>query len=362
MGSNTRYLALDAFRGITIALMILVNTPGSWSNVYSPLLHADWHGATPTDLIFPFFLFIIGSALYFSFAKSGYQYSHAAAGKIIKRSAVIFGLGLALNAYGHNGGLDELRMMGVLQRLGIAYGVASLLILLLSLRLLVISSGIILIGYWGILQLGNGDAYSLTDNVVRQVDLAVLGASHLWQGKGLAFDPEGLLSTLPAVVNVLIGFLATQYLLNTSSKLESIKGLILMGGGLIGVSLAWDFVLPINKSLWTSSYVLFSSGAALVVLASFIWLVDIKAQLKLVDPLLVYGTNPMFIYVLSWLWATTYYLINVANDVVLYDYLYLTIAQWMPAKMASLVFALLHVALFWLISNILYKRNIIIKV
>ncbi|MDP2559529.1 acyltransferase family protein [Psychrobium sp. 1_MG-2023] len=361
--SNTRYIALDAFRGLTIALMILVNTPGSWSHVYAPFLHADWHGATPTDLIFPFFLFIIGSALYFAFSKTNFTYSQDAAKKILKRTAIIFGLGLALNAYGHTGPITELRLMGVLQRLGIAYGIAALMVLTLNSRQLIIASVSILLGYWGILHLPSAsDVYSLEGNLIRQFDIAVMGANHLWQGKGLPFDPEGLLSTIPAIVNVLIGFEATRVLSNTPNKMSSINKLVLGAVGLILISLAWHQVMPINKSLWTSSYVLFSSGCALIVLAFFIWLVDIKQQLRLVDPLLVYGTNPMFIYVLSWLWATTYFLIFINPELTLYTYMFDCIALVMPEKLASFTFAFAHVVLFWLISNILYKRNIIIKV
>ena len=361
MSASNRYLALDAFRGITIALMILVNTPGSWSHVYAPFLHADWHCVTPTDLIFPFFLFIIGSALYFAFSRTNFQYSHNALIKVIKRTTIIFGLGLALNAYGYSGSFDEFRVMGVLQRLGIAYGIAALMVLLLSSRQLIVASITILIGYWALLNTATGDVYSLQDNLVRQLDVSLLGASHLWQGKGMAFDPEGLLSTLPAIVNVLIGFEATRMLSATENKISSIKKLLIAATLLIVSSLIWDLWLPINKSLWTSSYVLFSSGCALIVLAFFIWLVDIKQRLTLVDPLLVYGTNPMFIYVLSWVWATTYYLINI-GDITLYQYLYQSLTLILPAKLASLVFALAHVALFWFISNMLYKRNIVIKV
>lgn len=358
---GNRYIALDAFRGITIALMILVNTPGSWSAVYAPLLHADWHGVTPTDLIFPFFLFIIGSALYFAFSKTNFEVSSSALNKILKRTVIIFALGLALNAYSHSGPLSDLRIMGVLQRLGIAYGVAAVMVLLLSSRQLLWCGGALLLGYWGIMLLGAEQPYSLHHNIVREVDIAVLGATHLWQGKGLAFDPEGLLSTIPAVVNVLVGFGATKVLAGCADKVAAIKKLLLGAIVLIAIALLWDQWMPINKSLWTSSYVLFSSGCALVVLSFFIWLVDMCQQLKLVDPLLVYGTNPMFIYVLSWIWTATYSFIDM-GDITAYAYLYNLFALVMPAKLASFSFALFHVILFWFISSLLYKRNIIIKV
>jgi len=365
--STSRYLALDAFRGLTIALMILVNTPGSWSAVYAPLLHADWHGVTPTDLIFPFFLFIIGSALYFSSAKTNFECNAVAVLRVLKRASIIFSLGILLNAYGHNGELSDLRIMGVLQRLGIAYGVAAVLVLVLTSRQLLTLSALVLFGYWGVLLLApSGGAFTLEHNIVRQFDILILGASHLWQGKGLAFEPEGLLSTIPAVVNVLIGFAATKWLSRSSDKKYSIVRLGMAATIMIGLALVWSILLPLNKSLWTSSYVLFSSGCALLVLAFFIWLVDIKKQLLLVQPLLVYGTNPMFIYVLSWLWVTTYYFISVESvngeSSNLYQYGYQLLSVMMPPTLGSLVFALLHVGLFWLISNVLYNKNIVIKV
>ncbi|NRA84760.1 MAG: DUF1624 domain-containing protein [Gammaproteobacteria bacterium] len=366
MASN-RYLALDAFRGLTIALMILVNTPGSWAAVYAPLLHADWHGITPTDLIFPFFLFIIGSALYFSLAKTNFECNRAAIFCVIKRAAIIVTLGILLNAYGHHDPLSELRLMGVLQRLGIAYGVAATLVLTLKPKPLICVAILMLLGYWLFLLLAPvGEAFTLSGNIVRQFDLKVLGENHLWQGKGLAFEPEGLLSTIPAVVNVLIGFAATQWLTGSQSKRNSIIELATVAVVMIGLALMWSQALPINKSLWTSSYVLFSSGCSLLVLVFFIWLVDIKKQVRLVNPLLVYGTNPMFIYVLSWLWVSSYYLIDIPNSdgtsVNLNHYLYLQINQLTGENLASLIFALLHVVLFWLISKVLHSNNIIVKV
>jgi len=359
--NNNRYVALDAFRGLTIALMILVNTPGSWSHVYAPLLHADWHGITPTDLIFPFFLFIIGSALYFSLANKKQQSTSAQLKNIVKRSATIFLLGLLLNAYGDLGQLSDLRIMGVLQRLGIAYGIAAICILFLSVRQLIGLAVVILMTYWAVFYTSQGSLYSLTDNVVRQLDLTVLGVDHMWGGKGIAFEPEGLLSTLPAVVNVFVGFLATRLLMIMPTKEKSVLAIITVGIFLSVFGLFWGQWHPINKSLWTGSYVLFSSGCALLLLAFFIWLVDIKAQTRLVQPLLVYGTNPMFIYILSWLWVSTYYLIDV-GDTSLNNYLYNILTLGLSPHLASFTFAFIHVCLFYWLSKWLYNRQIIIKV
>ncbi|NQZ79927.1 MAG: DUF1624 domain-containing protein [Colwellia sp.] len=358
----TRYIALDAFRGLTIALMILVNTPGSWDFVYSPLLHANWHGATPTDLVFPFFLFIIGSAMYFSYKKTNFSFSGAQVNKLLKRALIMFFIGLALNAYPFVTPFDELRIMGVLQRIAIAYFLAGVLVLLFERRGIIISSVIILLAYWLLmLAVGSDQAYSLEHNIIRQFDVFLLGEHHIWGGKGLPFDPEGLLSTIPAVVNVLIGFELTRIVTSIDNKTECVVKLIKIGVAGIVLSLLWDTVMPINKSLWTSSYVIYSSAIACFVLALFIYLIDIKGFEKPVVPLLVYGTNPMFIYVLSWLWTTTYLFITI-EGIDLYLWLFNQLQTVFESTLASFIFALSHVILFWFISQQLYKRKIFIKI
>lgn len=358
----TRYQALDAIRGLTIALMILVNTPGTWSHVYAPLLHADWHGCTPTDLVFPFFMFIIGSAMYFSFKKTDFQFTSAQATKIIKRGLIIFAIGLALNIYPFRTSIEDLRILGVLQRIGLAYIFAALIVLLFKRTGIFVVSAVILLGYWGLLLLvGADNAYSLESNLVRQVDLAILSESHLWQGKGIPFDPEGLLSTLPAIVSVLFGFEVTRLLTNTPDKLESVKKLVILGIITIIVAQLWAFAFPINKSLWTSTFVLYTSGIACIVLAFFVWLCDIVEHKTLIQPLVIYGSNPLFIYVLSGLWVDTYSLI-VIGEYNLGGWFYQGLATVFEAKFASFIYALAHVTVLWFISYTLYKRKIFIKI
>jgi predicted acyltransferase len=357
-----RYKALDALRGLTIALMILVNTPGSWLHVYSPLLHADWHGCSPTDLVFPLFMFIIGSAMYFSFKKLDFTLTLAQSVRIIKRGAIMFAIGLALNIYPFTNDIENLRILGVLQRIGIAYILAALLVLVFKQRGIVIISALVLLGYWALLLLvGGNNAYSLEGNIVRQVDLTLLSANHLWQGKGIAFDPEGLLSTLPSVVSILFGFEVTRLLSSTHNKLLSVKRLIVIGVLTIIVAQLWALVMPINKSLWTSSFVLYTSGIACVVLAFFVWLCDIAKQDRLIKPLVIYGSNPLFIYVLSGLWVGTYTLIMI-GEYNLGSWLYHGLSLIFSAKLASLIYALAHVYVLWLISYALYKRKIFIKI
>lgn len=357
----TRYLALDAFRGITIALMILVNTPGTWSHVYAPLLHADWNGATPTDFVFPFFLFIIGSAMFFSFKKSNFEATPEQFAKIIKRGFIMFFIGFMLNVIPFTTNIDDWRIMGVLQRIGIAYAIAACLVLVLSRRGIFIISAIILLGYWALLLSIGGDALSIEGNIIRQFDLAVLGANHMYTMRGVSFDPEGLLSTIPAVVSMLLGFELTRYLTSIEDKRTSVIKLTLIGGLAIGFGVLWGLVFPINKSLWTSSYVVYTTGFACLLLAAFVWLIDIMKQTKLAEPLLVYGTNPLFVYVLSFL-VVTFYLNAHIGDVTMYAWLYQKLANVFSPKLASFIFAFSHVTLFWFVSLKLYQRKIFIKI
>jgi predicted acyltransferase len=357
----TRYLALDAFRGLTIALMILVNTPGTWAHVYPPLLHAEWHGATLTDFVFPFFLFIIGSSMFFSFKNNDSLANSNHIAKIIKRGFIIFFIGFMLNVIPFDTPLEELRIMGVLQRIGLAYVIAASLVLLLSRRGVFIISAIILLTYWGLLLSVGELGLTIEGNIIRQFDVAILGANHMYTMRGVIFDPEGLLSTIPAVVNMLLGFEVTRYLTGIKHKNDSFLKLFLIGGFAIGVGALWSLVLPINKPLWTSSYVIYTTGFACILLAAFIWLIDIKGHKKLVSPLLVYGSNPLFVFVLSFVFVT-FYLNLTVGDSSFYRWLYEQFKRIAEPTFASFLFAFFHVILFWFISLKLYQRKIFIKI
>ncbi len=366
MSNDQRFPALDVFRGISIALMILVNTPGSWSHIYWPLAHAEWHGWTPTDLIFPSFLFITGSAMVFAFRKYHYLLTGEALRGITRRVVLLFLLGLFLNWFGFWDNFAGLRIMGVLQRIGVAYGLAALLVLTCSHKQLYLVAVVVLLGYWLLLFIGGGvQPYTLESNLVRQLDMALLGEAHMWSNNGIAFDPEGLLSTLPAVITVLSGYLATSYLLKTERKI-AIRNLLAVGILCIAAAELWNPLFPINKSLWTSSYVLFSSGICLLMLVLLIWLVDILRCSWLAAPLQVYGLNPLLVYALSWvlakLMAVTIMLPNgEGGQISSYDWFYQQLAEVSSPLNASLLFALLHVFLFWLVSVYLYRRNIVVK-
>lgn len=357
-----RFLALDVMRGLTLALMILVNTPGSWSFVYGPLLHADWHGATPTDFVFPFFMFIVGSAMYFSVRGLSQLSFGQQSKKILRRVALLFLIGVLLSAYPFVKDLGDWRVMGVLQRIALAYGFAAFIILYFGFSARVVISTILLVGYWGLLNI-SADPYSLEHNLVREIDLSLLGASHLWQGKGIPFDPEGILSTFPSIVNVIIGFEATRVLLASEDKQKALSKLFVAALALIGLALLWNTVFPINKSLWTSPFVLLTCGVAILLLILLVKLEQsaiangIKPVYRVFE---IIGKNPLFIYVLSGLLATTMYLIPIGDGSV-YTALYGAFCSFADPYLASFLFAIMQVAILWFVAWVLHKRNIIIS-
>ncbi len=360
-----RFQALDVMRGLTLALMILVNTPGSWSFVYAPLEHADWNGVTPTDFVFPFFLFIVGSAMYFSVKGLSQLSTAQQLQKIARRTLLLFVIGVLLQAFPFTKDFHDWRIMGVLQRIALAYGAAALIVLYAGQQLRILIVAAILLGYWALLSL-SADPYSLEHNLVRQLDLAVLGANHLWQGKGLAFDPEGLLSTLPAVVNVVLGFEATRLLIGNSDKAQAIRQLLMLSVILILAALLWNNWLPINKSLWTSSYVLLTSGVATAFLVLLIkleqWHLGLMASpvKSAFNACAIMGKNPLFIYCVSFLWSTTMWVVVLGNSSI-YEGLFNFFRQFAEPYFASLLFALLQVTIFWLVAWVLHKRNIVIS-
>jgi len=241
--TRERLYALDAFRGLTIATMILVNTPGSWAHIYPPLAHADWHGCTPTDLVFPFFLFIVGVAMWFSFSKYDHHINTPAIIKVLKRTFLIFLIGLLLTAFPfYNKDYSHLRILGVFQRIALAYGGAGLIVLILKEQHLKYVNAVLLLGYWWALwHFGGGDPYGLETNLVRRIDLAILGPNHVWHGKGLPFDPEGLLSTLPAIVTVTLGYFTGKLITTSESRMILVGKMFFIGTAMVLVGLLWDF-------------------------------------------------------------------------------------------------------------------------
>lgn len=368
MATTQRYLSLDVFRGIIIATMITVNTPGSWSYVYAPLRHAAWHGCTPTDLVFPFFLFIVGVSMFFSFSNYEGRLDSKSLLKIFRRTAIIFVIGLFLNSFPQwQQDFSQLRIMGVLQRIALAYGLGSLIVLSMRRNLLPYISMVILLAYWGIMYfIGGTESYTLHGNAVTMVDRFIFGESHLYQGFEIPFDPEGLLSTIPSVVTVIIGYLAGSLISGAEKKKVPLK-FLLFGAVGIGSGFLWGLVFPINKPLWTSSYVLYTAGWAAVFMAVLIWLIDLKGFTKWSTIFVVFGMNPLFIFAFSGLWARVLTRIVKINDgengVTGYDWLFQNVFQPIAGNMnGSLFFALSHIVVFWLISYVLYKTKFFIKV
>ncbi|MEA1986047.1 MAG: hypothetical protein U9N76_00985 [Candidatus Marinimicrobia bacterium] len=373
MGNTKRLVALDVFRGATIALMITVNNPGSWGHIYSPLEHSKWSGCTPTDLVFPFFLFIVGVSMWFAFRKYNHEFTKPAVVKIIKRAFIIFGIGLFLNALRPVSGVGEFftnwRIVGVLQRIGIAYGIGSLIVLYFNEKKIIWISAILLLGYWVLLAFTGG--FSLEGNLVRQVDMFLLGSSHIYHGyDGIPFDPEGLLSTIPAIVTPILGYFAGKIITTLSDNKEIVKKLIIRGIGFTILGYFWGFFFPINKPIWTSSYVIYSGGLSMIILGIAIYLIDVKGYKKLTQPFVVFGMNPLFIFVLSSFVAKTLvYILRwetadgsiMTGKLWLYQNIFMPLANNVEIN-ASLLFAVVTIIIYWLIVDILYKKNIFIKI
>lgn len=349
--------------------MILVNNPGSWSYVYPPLRHAPWHGCTPTDLVFPFFLFIVGVAISFSFSK------HELAGatrrqlhlKVLRRALIIFAVGLFLNGFPRFD-FSTIRIFGVLQRIAFAYLFASLITLNTRPKGQAWFAGGLLVFYWAVMKLvpvpgfGAGDL-SRVGNLATFIDRALF-EGHLWRP---GWDPEGVLSTLPAIATVLIGVLVGHLLRSKRDKGELCNMMFMLGWAGILAGLVWGFWFPINKGLWTSSYVLFTAGAALQFLGVCYWLVEVKGWTRWIKPAIVYGMNPLTVFILSILFVKILFLIQIGvgrgETTTGYTWLYQNLfASWLGTMNGSLAFAIANVLLWLGVAGILYRKRIFIKI
>lgn len=369
---QSRLVSLDAFRGIIIAAMLLVNNPGSWGNIYPPLQHAPWNGWTLTDLIFPFFVFIVGVAMTFSFGKLIERGAsrHDLLLKTGKRSLLIFLVGLTIHSFPWwSYDYSHLRIPGVLQRIAIVYFFAAAIYLYTSLRGQIVAVAAFLIGYWALQTLvpvpgGSTGILKPGQDLGAYIDRAVFTSNHLWQ-QSRSWDPEGLLSTLPAIGTALLGGLAGTWIRSRRSALEKVAGLFAVGSAGIAAGAIWGWVFPINKNLWTSSYVLLTAGFACVMLAICYWLIDIEGYRKWATPFVIYGMNAIAAFFLSSVCATILSLIKVAGPegpIGLKTFIYKTFyASWLQPLNASLAYGLTYVLFFLGVLTIMYRRRIFIK-
>ena len=375
-----RYLSLDVLRGLTVAFMIIVNNPGSWSVIYPPLKHAAWDGCTPCDLVFPFFLFCVGTSMAFAFAKYT-SLTWGAAGKVFKRGILLYLVGLLLTAFPfypaeQTPGLSfwenwldwasHLRLVGVLPRIAMCYIVASMLVLWLRkpMRLLGTVAGLCML-HVGLLVAfaGPEGAFSLEGNFAREVDLAVFGENHIYKGFGIPFDPEGLLGVLTGTCTVILGYLTGMMIRSSAKRYQQTQDasdspvgvsarLFSISAGALLLGLALSIVVPLNKALWSVSYVFYAGGWAIFVLALLTWMTEVKGWVKVFTPLRAFGMNPLFIFSLSSLLAKTISSVlgwNVA-------------AVFGATEFLSLTYALLYMLLHLFVAMVLYKKNIVIKI
>lgn len=364
-----RYLALDVLRGLTIALMIVVNTPGDWNAIYGPFRHSDWHGFTPTDLVFPTFLFVVGNALSFSMGKLS-KLSHTDfLWKVFKRMLIIFAIGVLLNAFpfvyyedGHYllKDVSATRIWGVLQRIAVCYGLAAVLLRYSSLKLaIMLSVGILLLYWWILYQFGTAPGpYTMEGNAIGIVDRLYLAPENMYKHYHFPFDPLGLLSTLPAVVNVIAGYVAGRFVQEKGTLLK----VVLAGVILVMAGWGWGWVFPINKPLWTSTYVLYATGFDLLILAALIWLTGRERAGGWTYFFEVFGRNPLFIYILSWIVIVSVNLVRVDGRPLGGLFYRNALASWLPAKDASLIFSVIYMLLIWLIGYVMDKRKLYIRV
>lgn len=372
MNASPRFTALDVFRGMTVCFMIIVNTPGNGATSYAPLQHANWNGFTPTDLVFPSFMFAVGNAMSFVMKKWVNMSNAAVLGKIFKRTIIIFLIGYLMYWFpfvhwNAAGGLDfnpisHTRIMGVLQRIALGYCAAALMIRYLKLNTVLTLSIAFLLIYWLILLMfGGDDPYNMLTNAGTKLDMFLFGPDHLYHGEGVAFDPEGVLSTLPAIANVTFGYAAGKWIQEKGNSYEGLTKLLLVGVTLIFIALCWNNFFPINKKLWTGSFVLLTVGIDCVLLSALVFVIDFL-QIKRFNYFFeVFGKNPLFIYLVSELGATLLWF-TLIGKVPLYRWLFDNVYSHIGMYVGSFLFAVSFMLVCWLLGYIMDKKKIYVRV
>jgi predicted acyltransferase len=371
-----RFLSLDVFRGMTICFMIIVNTPGSGAAPFAPLEHAAWFGFTPTDLVFPSFLFAVGNAMSFTSGKFAQMSAGSVLAKIFKRAFLIFLIGYLMYWFPFVNQVDGhwvlrpingTRIMGVLQRIALCYLFASLIVYFVkSKRAVIIVSILLLLGYQVLLLVFGDPAapYGMLTNAGTYLDKFVLGDGHLYHGEGVAFDPEGILSTLPAIVNVICGYYVGKFVQEKGKSYEALAKLLLVGCLFIFIALCWNMNFPIGKKLWTSPFTLLTVGLDMVIISSLIYIVEVLKWNtgNWTSFFTTVGKNPLAIYILSEILIIAFWMIPVGTGS-FFDWINHSIYQAIaPGAVGSLLFAISYMLLCWLVGKILEKRNIYIRV
>lgn len=374
MALSKRFLALDVFRGMTVCFMIIVNTPGNGDTSFSPLKHAQWHGFTPTDLVFPSFLFAVGNAISFVMAKWATQSQAQVLWKILKRTVIIFLLGFLMYWFpffrpddsGHwaLSPFSDTRIMGVLQRIALCYGIGSLLVYYLKPRTAVMVCIGLLFLYWGLLYWFGvpGQELTMAGNAGRRFDIWLMGYHHMYHHDMIVFDPEGALSTLPAIGNVVAGFVVGRFVQEKGKTWEGLGKLLLAGTALMAIAYFWDLVLPINKKLWTSSFVVYTVGLDCAILAGVIYVIEFLQKTKWTWFFEVFGKNTLFIYLLSELLVITLFMIPAGPDTSLFHWIYEHIFRRAGDYLGSFLFAIVYMLVCWTVGYVLDKRKIYIRV
>ena len=375
--SQQRFIALDVFRGMTICFMIIVNTPGSGAEPFGPLQHAGWHGFTPTDLVFPSFLFAVGNAMSFSLGRYHQLGRTAYFSKIIRRAILIFLFGylmywfpfFRLDAAGYVIGapIRNTRIMGVLQRIALCYFFASLLIYFFQRKTVITITIVLLLLYWFML-LVFGDPsqpFSLLGNAGLYLDKWLMGTHHLYHGEGISFDPEGWLSTIPAIGNLVAGYYTGLFIREKGKTFETLAKLMLVGVLFIFIALWWNTFFPINKKLWTSSFVLLTSGIDLLLISALVYVIEMYGRYTKgwTQFFMVFGKNPLLIYLLSELLVTILFMIRMGNNQSFFTWINKVFFQLIaPGSVGSLLFALTYMLFCWSVGWILNKRKIYVRV
>lgn len=369
-----RFTALDVFRGMTVCFMIIVNTPGNGATTYAPLLHAQWNGFTPTDLVFPSFMFAVGNALSFVMRRWENLSQSQVVWKILKRTLLIFLIGFLMYwfPFVHYNEQHQLvanpvshtRIMGVLQRIALGYGIAALMIYFLKPRASYILAVIFLFVYWVVLLLfGNSaDPYNMLTNAGSRLDRWLLGTNHLYRGEGVPFEPEGILSTLPSVANVVFGYAAGRWIQQKGKDYEGLAKLLLAGCMLIFLALCWNNFFPINKKLWTGSFVLLTVGLDCIILSALIYIIDFRKKTKWTYFFEVFGKNPLFIYLISEIGVILLFFFTVKGNGTVYNWIYQNNFSPAGKYFGSFLFAISFMMLCWLIGYLLDRKRIYVRV